>query len=114
MAITPAASLNAKNHHLKDGSTVNPFQLANETTPVKKNNLINRDQVKRRLPISPRPRFDLKYIYLRMFGKPLSRSLHQAEADVLTLFEMAISKSADFISEVDKRAIPFNRITKSW
>lgn len=114
IAITPAALLNANNHHLKDGSTVNPFQLVNETTPVKKNNSANRDQVKRRLPINPRPRFDLKYIYLRMFGKPLSRSLHQAEADVLTLFEMAISKSADFISEVDKRAIPFNRITKSW
>ncbi len=114
ISITSAALINAKNNLLKDGSTVNPFQKINETTPVKKNATVHCEQVKRHLSFSPRPRFDLKSIYLRIFEKPPSRSSHQAEADVLTLFEIAISKSTDFINEVDKRAIPFHRINKSW
>lgn len=70
--------------------------------------------MKRRLPFTPRPRYNLESIQLRVFGKELSHQAHQAEADVISLLEIALSKSVDFAIELDKSAIPFRQITKRW
>lgn len=96
---------------------INPFQLINERTPEKgdqqNDELLVNNRVKRRLPFSDRPKFDLGSIYERTFGVEFPHS-HQAEADVQALMMIAISKGADFIREVDLCAAPFEGINKCW
>lgn len=56
--------------------------------------------------------FKLDVVYEAIFKKK-PELLHEAEADVQTLFHAALA-TEEFLNEVDCRAIPFSKIEKLW
>lgn len=101
---------------------VNPFQVANETTPERlltQNKpageaVFNIDRSKKML-FSPNHRYDIGSIYERMFGKQLPSSrAHEAEGDVEILFKLARARAKEFVQIVDVDAVPFSQIVKCW
>lgn len=100
---------------------VNPFQVANETTPERLltqkptgEAVFNIDRSKKML-FSPCHRYDIGSIYERVFGEqlPSSRS-HDAEGDVKILFKLARNRAKEFVEFVDVDAVPFSQIVKCW
>jgi len=108
-----------------DGSSleINPFQIANETTPERLltqkpagEAVFNTDRSKKML-FSPNQliRYDIGSVYERVFGKKLASSrAHDAEGDVEILFKLARTRAKEFVQIVDVDAVPFNQIVKCW
>ena len=88
----------------------NPFQLINETTPEKRRPDAGEERQQR---AGIRVRYNLESVYERAYGES-PKVAHNAESDVLTLLLSAIAKPVDFVSLVERTAIPFDTIKKCW
>lgn len=121
-SLTAAAMNGASAQDPGKNEYINPFQLMNERTPVKRRG-------GNELEVSPgsqdnkrsknsqgsptKTSYRLEAIYQRALNQ-IPESAHHAEADVKMLMLSAASCSSRFLEKVDSNAKPFASVKKLW